>query len=155
MAGKAEKQVKTDGPDKAGKAGAATASSAAKPAKASKQAKAAKSAKPHVPVKVHAAVKQAGGLSGTRQGVVESDSRNLTRRVVINYLSRHPKYGKFIRNRTILQVHDAKNEARAGDIVEIAPCRPISRTKRWVLVRVVENRAAQAQAIKSVAALSS
>lgn len=107
-----------------------------------------------VAVKTKKQIKQAGGLSGTRQGVVESDARKLTRRVVINYLSRHPKYGKFIRNRTILQVHDALNESRTGDIVEIAPCRPISGTKRWLLVRVVEGRAAQAQAIKSVATLS-
>lgn len=99
------------------------------------------------------AVNQAGGLSGTRQGVVESHARSLTRRVVINYLTKHPKYGKFMRNRTILQVHDAKNESRTGDIVEIAPCRPVSKTKRWTLVRVVEKRAAQAAAISSVATL--
>ncbi|MCX5691858.1 MAG: 30S ribosomal protein S17 [Planctomycetota bacterium] len=106
-------------------------------------------------VKKKVAVKQAGGLSGTRQGVVDSDSRDQTRRVVINYLTMHPKYGKFVRQRSILQVHDAKNEARAGDVVEIAPCRPISKSKRWTLVRVVERRADQAAAIKSVATLQS
>lgn len=105
-------------------------------------------------VKKKIAVKQAGGLSGTRQGVVESDSRHQTRRVVINYLTMHPKYGKFVRQRTILQVHDEKNDARSGDVVEIAPCRPISKSKRWTLVRVVERRADQAAAIKSVATLN-
>jgi small subunit ribosomal protein S17 len=104
--------------------------------------------------KVKLTVKQAGGLSGTRQGVVESHARSLTRRVVINYLTKHPKYGKFIRNRSIIQVHDAMNESRTGDIVEIAPCRPVSKTKRWMLVRVVEKRAAQAAAISSVAKLA-
>jgi small subunit ribosomal protein S17 len=104
-------------------------------------------------VKAKLKVGQAGGLSGTRQGVVESHARNLTRRVVINYLTKHPKYGKFIRNRTILQVHDAANASATGDIVEVAPCRPVSKTKRWTLVRVVEKRAAQAAAISSVATL--
>ena len=95
-------------------------------------------------------VKAAGGLSGIRQGVVESDSRPQTRRVVVNYLAKHPKYGKFIRQRTILQVHDEKNEARMGDVVEVAPCRPLSKSKRWTLVKVIERRAEQAAALKDV-----
>jgi small subunit ribosomal protein S17 len=104
-------------------------------------------------VKKKLAVKQSGGLSGTRQGVVDSDKRNQTRRVVINYLTMHPKYGKFVRQRSVLQVHDEKNVSHDGDVVEIAPCRPISKSKRWMLVRVVEKRADQAAAIKSVATL--
>jgi small subunit ribosomal protein S17 len=100
-------------------------------------------------IKKKKAVKVAGGLSGTRTGVVESDSRPQTRRVVVNFLTQHPKYGKFIRQRTILQVHDAANQSRAGDLVEVAPCRPLSRSKRWTLVKVVESRAAQAAAVKS------
>jgi small subunit ribosomal protein S17 len=74
-------------------------------------------------------------------GVVETDARDKTRKVVVNYLSRHPKYGKFIKRRTVLHVHDAENTSRTGDIVEVAPCRPISKTKNWRLVRVVERRA--------------
>jgi len=73
-----------------------------------------------------------------RIGVVESDARNKTRKVSIAYLVKHPKYGKFLRNRTVLHVHDEQNESRVGDRVEIAECRPISKTKSWVLVRVVE-----------------
>jgi small subunit ribosomal protein S17 len=73
-----------------------------------------------------------------RVGVVQSAARNKTRTVSIAYLVRHPKYGKFLRNRTVLHVHDEKNESAVGDRVEIAECRPISKTKSWVLVRVVE-----------------
>lgn len=73
----------------------------------------------------------------TRVGVVESDSRDKTRKVVVGYLDRHPKYGKYIRKRTVLQVHDETNESKAGDRVEVAPCTPVSKTKCWRLVRVV------------------
>lgn len=74
-------------------------------------------------------------------GVVESDKRSKTRKVVIAYSGKHPKYGKYLRKRTVLQVHDEKNESRLGDRVEVAECRPISKTKSWVLVRVVERAA--------------
>ena len=77
-----------------------------------------------------------------RVGVVETASRDKTRKVTIQYVSKHPKYGKYVRKRTVLQVHDAKNETGVGDRVEIAECRPISRTKRWTVVRVVEKAAA-------------
>ena len=49
-----------------------------------------------------------------RIGIVESDARDMTRKVVINYSVKHPKYGKYIRRRTVLQVHDAKNESHNG-----------------------------------------
>ncbi|MEQ8770926.1 MAG: 30S ribosomal protein S17 [Phycisphaerales bacterium] len=80
-------------------------------------------------------------LKGTRIGVVESDKRDKTRKVVIQYRAKHPKYGKYVLKRTVLQVHDEGNESGAGDVVEIAECRPVSKTKRWRLVRVVEKRA--------------
>lgn len=76
--------------------------------------------------------------SPRRIGVVESDVRDKTRTVVIPRSMRHPKYGKLLRRRTVLHVHDEANESRRGDRVEIAECRPISRTKRWALVRIVE-----------------
>ena len=79
--------------------------------------------------------------SPRRIGVVESDKRSKTRKVVIAYSGKHPKYGKYLRKRTVLQVHDEKNESRLGDRVEVAECRPISKTKSWVLVRVVERAA--------------
>ncbi|MFG0273640.1 MAG: 30S ribosomal protein S17 [Phycisphaerales bacterium] len=78
-------------------------------------------------------------VSGVRVGVVESDKRDKTRKVVINYLSRHPKYGKYVRKRTVLHVHDEGNDSHKGDRVEVAPSRPYSKTKRWRLVRVVES----------------
>ena len=77
----------------------------------------------------------------TRTGVVESDKREKTRKVVIRYKAMHPKYGKYVSARTVLQVHDEQNESRLGDVVEVAECRPISKTKSWKLVRVVERRA--------------
>ena len=73
-----------------------------------------------------------------RVGFVESDKADKTRRVVVRYLARHPKYGKYIKRRTVVQAHDENNESRKGDRVEVTPCRPYSKTKRWQIVRVVE-----------------
>lgn len=73
-----------------------------------------------------------------RVGVVESDARSKTRTVVIPTSDKHTKYGKYLRKRTVLHVHDEKNESKVGDRVEIAECRPLSRTKNWILVRIVE-----------------
>ncbi len=76
-------------------------------------------------------------IERTRIGVVESDKRDKTRKVVIDYLVKHPKYGKYIRRRTVIHVHDENNESRTGDSVEIAETTPISKTKSWKLVRVI------------------
>lgn len=73
-----------------------------------------------------------------RVGIVESDARDKTRKVAIRYSVKHPKYGKYLRRRTVLQVHDEKNVSKVGDRVEIAECRPISKTKSWVLLKVLE-----------------
>jgi small subunit ribosomal protein S17 len=70
-------------------------------------------------------------------GVVTSDRTDKTRRVEIGRLVRHPKYGKFIRRRTVCHVHDEGNTSKMGDTVEIVECPPKSRTKRWELVRIV------------------
>ena len=75
--------------------------------------------------------------------VVESDVRDKTTRVRIDRLVKHTKYGKYLKHKSILKVHDEKNEARAGDVVEIVECRPISKTKSWRLTRIIR-RAAQA-----------
>lgn len=71
-------------------------------------------------------------------GVVESDSNAKTRRVVVQFVQKHAKYGKYLKRRTILHVHDEANESKRGDRVEVEPCRPLSATKRFRLVRVVE-----------------
>ncbi|MFT4593615.1 MAG: small subunit ribosomal protein S17 [Phycisphaerales bacterium] len=71
-------------------------------------------------------------------GVVTSDTRDKSCKVEIQFSVKHPKYGKFIRRRSLIQAHDANNEAKLGDKVEIAECRPISKTKSWVVTRIVE-----------------
>ncbi|MEM1071657.1 MAG: 30S ribosomal protein S17 [Planctomycetota bacterium] len=83
------------------------------------------------------AAEKAGNVR-TRIGVVESDRADKTRKVVVSYMAKHPKYGKYIRRRTVLQVHDEQNTSSMGDRVEVRECRPISKTKSWELVRVVE-----------------
>jgi small subunit ribosomal protein S17 len=80
---------------------------------------------------------KAAPIHTTFVGVVESDKRSKTRKVVVNWLARHPKYGKYMRRRTVLHVHDENNESRSGDTVEVRECRPLSKTKRFTLVRVV------------------
>jgi small subunit ribosomal protein S17 len=82
-------------------------------------------------------------LTSTKTGVVTSDKRDKTRTVAIEFQYRHPKYGKYLKRQTKFQVHDEKNVSKAGDRVEIANCRPISKTKSWRLVRVVESSAGQ------------
>ena len=71
-------------------------------------------------------------------GVVTSDKMTKTRRVEIPRLVKHPKYGKIIRRKTVCYVHDEKEESSSGDTVEIMESRPLSKLKRWNLVRVVE-----------------
>ena len=74
----------------------------------------------------------------TRLGVVTSDKRDKTIAVTVSYSVRHAKYGKYLRRRTVLHAHDEKNEAAVGDKVEITLCRPLSKTKSWRLMRIVE-----------------
>src|SRR6476620_6144348 len=77
-------------------------------------------------------------LLRTIQGVVASDKGDKTCKVVVNYQTKHPKYGKYLKRRTVLHAHDEKNEAREGDLVEIAECRPLSKTKHHRLLRIVQ-----------------
>src|SRR3954470_20728953 len=72
------------------------------------------------------------------QGVVASDKGDKTIKVVVEYQTKHPKYGKYMKRRTVLHAHDEKNEAKEGDTVEIAECRPLSRTKHHRLLRIVQ-----------------
>jgi small subunit ribosomal protein S17 len=71
-------------------------------------------------------------------GIVKSDRMAKTRVVEVPRVVRHPKYGKRIRQRTLCYVHDEKNESNRGDTVEIQESPPLSKTKRWTLLRVVE-----------------
>ena len=78
-------------------------------------------------------------IEARRIGVVESDARDKTRKVVVQFSSRHPKYGKYVRKRSVLHVHDENNEAKVGDSVNIAEVRPLSKLKRWRLVKVLNS----------------
>jgi small subunit ribosomal protein S17 len=77
--------------------------------------------------------------AGARMGVVTTDKRDKTRKVVVEFQARHPKYGKYVKKRTVLHVHDETNESKVGDRVLVSECRPISKTKSWRLVRVLDS----------------
>ncbi len=79
----------------------------------------------------------------TVTGRVISNSGDKSIRVAIDYKVRHPKYGKYVRRRTTFGVHDERNQAGTGDLVEIAECRPYSKTKCWRLVKVLEKAVEQ------------
>lgn len=74
----------------------------------------------------------------TLQGRVVSDKMEKSIVVALERMVKHPVYGKFIKRTTKLHVHDENNECGIGDKVEIRECRPLSKTKSWTLVRVVE-----------------
>jgi small subunit ribosomal protein S17 len=93
------------------------------------------------PTKVASTTKAKRPVRRVLEGVVTSDKMNKTRRVEIPRLVKHPRYGKFIKRRTVCKVHDENNESHTGDIVEIMECRPYSKTKHFRLVRVVKKAA--------------
>jgi len=74
----------------------------------------------------------------TVMGTVVSDKMNKSITVLIERRVKHPVYGKYMTRSSKLHVHDENNESRAGDKVEIVECRPMSKTKAWNLVRVVQ-----------------
>ena len=82
----------------------------------------------------------------TLRGVVESAKANKTIKVKLEYQQKHQKYGKYLLRRSFLHVHDEKSEAQAGDLVEFAECRPMSKTKHHRLLRVVERQGAPVKA---------
>ena len=74
----------------------------------------------------------------TQTGSVISDRMDKTVTVLIERKVKHPLYGKFVKKSTKLHVHDENNECTMGDTVQITECRPLSKTKSWTLVKVVE-----------------
>lgn len=81
----------------------------------------------------------------TEIGIVTGDRLSKSRRVEVQRLVRHVEYGKYIRQRTVCHAHDEKNESQLGDTVEIMETRPLSKLKRWRVVRVVsQNKEATA-----------
>lgn len=75
----------------------------------------------------------------TLQGKVISNKMDKSITVAIERHVKHPIYGKFITRTTKLHVHDENNQCKEGDIVTIRECRPLSKTKSWTLVSVVES----------------
>ncbi len=77
-------------------------------------------------------------LRKSRIGVVSSNRMEKTITVDVERKVKHPIYGKFVKKTTKFHAHDEKNECTIGDIVRIMETRPLSKTKRWRLVEVVE-----------------
>ena len=74
----------------------------------------------------------------TLTAAVVSKSGDKSVTVAIDYKVKHPKYGKYMRRRTKLAVHDEHNQSSVGDVVEIAQCRPCSKRKSWRLLKIVQ-----------------
>ena len=77
-------------------------------------------------------------LRKTKLGVVSSNRMDKTITVSVERKVKHPLYGKFVKKSTKFHAHDEKNECSIGDMVKIMESRPLSKTKRWRLVEVVE-----------------
>jgi len=88
----------------------------------------------------------------TLEGTVTSDRCAKTITVEVQRTFRHPKYKKYVRKVARYHAHDEKDEAKRGDRVEIRACRPLSRTKRWLLVRIID-RASTVESLEHVAVL--
>jgi small subunit ribosomal protein S17 len=78
------------------------------------------------------------GRPKIRQGVVVSDKPDMTVVVRVDIARRHKRYHKILRSSITLHVHDEANDAHTGDTVRVQECRPMSRTKRWRLLEVLE-----------------
>ncbi len=77
-------------------------------------------------------------LRKTRIGVVSSNKMDKTITVKVERKVKHPLYGKFVKKTTSFHAHDEKNECSIGDTVKIMETRPMSKTKRWRMVEIVE-----------------
>ncbi len=78
------------------------------------------------------------GAKRTLQGVVTSNAGNKSATIMIERRIKHPIYGKFIKRSTKIHLHDEANECNKGDTILIEECRPMSKTKSWKLVKIVE-----------------
>ena len=90
------------------------------------------------PAPVPAPADETSGARKVRQGVVVSDKADKTITVRIDVARRHRRYHKVVRTSSTLHAHDERNEANIGDTVRVIESRPLSRTKRWRLVDVLE-----------------
>ena len=83
-------------------------------------------------------IKETRNLRKTRQGVVISNKMDKTIVIAAKFKEKHPIYGKFVQKTKKYHAHDEKNECNIGDTVLIMETRPLSKTKRWRLVQIVE-----------------
>ncbi|KHF25433.1 30S ribosomal protein S17 [Solemya velum gill symbiont] len=77
----------------------------------------------------------------TLTGRVVSNKMDKSITVVVERKVKHPLYGKYVRRSTKVHAHDANNECRTGDVVMVEQCRPLSKSKRWQLVEIIERPA--------------
>jgi small subunit ribosomal protein S17 len=77
-------------------------------------------------------------LRKTRTGLVTSDKMDKTITVAVERKVKHPIYGKFVKKTTKVHAHDEKGECGIGDVVKIMETRPLSKTKRWRLVEIIQ-----------------
>ena len=86
------------------------------------------------------ATQAAAPVKNTRTlvGKVVSDKRAKTITVLIERRTKHELYGKIVARTSKYHAHDENNECKSGDVVEISECRPISKTKAWVVTRLIE-----------------
>ena len=77
-------------------------------------------------------------LRKERQGIVSSNKMDKTITVAVKWKEKHPIYGKFVNKTKKYHAHDEKNECNIGDFVKIMETRPLSKTKRWRLVEIIE-----------------
>jgi small subunit ribosomal protein S17 len=77
-------------------------------------------------------------LRKTRTGLVTSDKMDKTVTVAVERKVKHPIYGKFVKKTTKFHAHDEKGECGIGDVVKIMETRPLSKTKRWRLVEIIQ-----------------
>ena len=89
-------------------------------------------------IKMAETTTQTRNLRKTRIGIVTSNKMTKTITVAVERKVKHPIYGKFVKKTTKFHAHDEKDEASIGDIVRIMETRPLSKTKRWRLVEIVE-----------------
>jgi len=75
----------------------------------------------------------------TKSGVVTSNKMNQTVTVMLERTIKHPLYKKYVKKSTKIHAHDADNQCKEGDLVKIAECRPISKTKSWKVVEIVKS----------------
>jgi small subunit ribosomal protein S17 len=106
--------------------------------RATEKVKRAEARKGATPVEPQPPAEHGPGRPKVRQGLVVSDKADKTITVRIDAARRHRRYEKIVRSTTTLHAHDERNDANVGDTVRVVECRPMSATKRWRLVEVLE-----------------